>query len=110
MAYKDFLQAELAVPDFLIPLANGIVIEAEFGLPKSCLKKNGSPNKEGDRRLGGLEKGIPTDWDNIAKPIQDAVAKTEGGIKDASVMTGLVTKKWGLENKITVWLLLPLEG
>jgi len=110
MDYKSLLKLELNIPEDLVKVADGIVIEAEFGLPKSCLKKDGTPTLEGDRRLKGLVKLIPQDWDNIGKPIQDAVAKTEGGIKDASVMVGMVTKRWGLENKITVRLLLPLEN
>ena len=110
MEYKDMLALELNVPWELVAVADGIVIEAEFGLPKSCLKKDGTPTKEGVRRLDGLVKAIPIDDDNLKKPIQDAVTKSEGMVRDAGIMKAYTEKRWAMETKITVWLLLPLEN
>lgn len=109
MDYKTLLCDGLAVPESLATIADGIVIEAFFALPKGCLKANGFPTKEGDRRLQGLVKCLPIDVDNLGKPIVDAVMKGEdGAIRDASLMILHIEKRWGMENKIVVRLLLPL--
>ena len=109
MSYKAFLRHQLAVPESMARDADGLVIEVFFALPKGCIKKNGQPTKEGDRRLKGLVKCLPTDVDNLGKPIQDAVMKGEDeAIRDADLMILYVEKRWGMENKIIVRLLLPM--
>lgn len=110
MAYKTYLRHRLAVPESLARIADGIVVDAEFALPKTCFKKDGiTPTKEGDRRLKGLVKCLPTDNDNWLKPVKDAVFKcADEVVRDADSMIDHNEKRWALENKITVWLLLPL--
>lgn len=111
LEYKSFLKAQLQVPHELVAIADGLIIEAEFALPKSCLNSKGDPNKEGLRRLNGEVKSLPVDWDNLAKPVQDAVAENaDGQVKDASFLNGSVSKRWGLRNSITVWLLVPVDN
>lgn len=107
--YKTWLKAELAIPEILMEVADGILIDFKFALPKSCLKKDGTPTAEGLRRLSGEVKGLPIDCDNGGKPVMDAATKTDDGqIKDADIMIFQVTKCWGLENKVTVRLLMPI--
>lgn len=93
--YRDYKQtlrtaAEFALPEFWTPFDGPTEIRAvvEFVRPKSLAK-------------GTTFRMKAPDWDNLAKPIQDALT----GLvytDDKTVVAGTVVKLYGPENRVTV--------